>query len=76
MNFIINDKLTRKLKGVKEIGVSSENGYIMGIKENDELVPLSQEIMELVCTSLMDRNKTLIEFCDMKFKITVEQINI
>lgn len=76
MNFIINDKLTRKLKGVEEIGVSSENGYIMGIKENDELVPLSQEIMELVCTSLMDRNKTLIEFCDMKFKITVEQINI
>lgn len=76
MNFIINDKLTRKLKGVKEIGVSSEDGYIMGIKENDELVPLSQEIMELVCTSLMDRNKTLIEFCDMKFKITVEQINI
>ena len=76
MNFIINDKLTIKLKGVKEIGVSSEDGYIMGIKENDELVPLSQEIMELVCTSLMDKNKTLIEFLDMKFKITVEQINI
>lgn len=76
MNFIVNDKLTKKLKGIKEIGASSENGYIMGIKESDELVPLSQEIMELVCTSLMDKNKTLIEFLDMKFKITVEQINI
>jgi len=76
MNFIVNDKLTKKLKGIKEIGTSSEDGYIMGIKDNDELVPLSQEIMELVCISLMNKNKTLIEFCDIKFKITVEQIII
>ena len=48
MNFIVNDKLTKKLKNIKEIGTSSEDGYIMGIKDNDELVPLSQEIMELV----------------------------
>lgn len=76
MKFTINEKLTKKLKGLETIGVEVEQGLIMGIKENDEIVPLSQEIMELVCTSLMDKNKTLIEFCDMKFKITVEQIII
>ena len=76
MKFTINEKLTKKLKGLEAIGVEVEQGLIMGIKDNDELVPLSQEIMELVCISLMDKNKTLIEFCDMKFKITVEQIII
>lgn len=76
MKFTINEKLTKKLKGLEAIGVEVEQGLIMGIKENDTLVLLSQEIMELVCISLMDKNKTLIEFCDMKFKITVEQIII
>lgn len=76
MEFTINKTLTKKLKGIKQIGVSIEDGLIMGVKSNDELVPLSQEILELVCISLMDKKKTLVEFCDMKFKITVEQIII
>ena len=76
MKFTINEKLTKKLKGLEAIGVEVEQGLIMGIKENDTLVPLSQEIMELVCISLMDKKKTLVECFDMKFKITVEQIII
>ena len=75
MEFTVNKNLTKKLKGLVEIGVSIDDGLIMGIKENDELTPLSQEIMELVCISLMDKKKTLISFCDMEFKVTVEQIN-
>ena len=75
MKFTINEKLTKKLKGLEAIGVEVEQGLIMGIKENDEIVPISQEIMELVCISLMDKKKTLISFCDMEFKITVEQIS-
>ena len=75
MEFTINKNLTKKLKGLVEIGVSNDDGLIMGIKKNDELIPLSQEIMELVCISLMDKKKTLISFCDITFKITVEQIN-
>ena len=73
MEFTVNKNLTKKLKGLVEIGVSIDDGLIMGIKENDELIPLSQEIMELVCISLMDKKKTLISFCDMEFKVTVEQ---
>ena len=73
MEFTVNKNLTKKLKGLVEIGVSNDDGLIMGIKENNELIPLSQEIMELVCISLMDKKKTLISFCDMKFKVTVEQ---
>lgn len=75
MEFTVNKKLTKKLKGLIEIGVSNDDGLIMGIKENNKLIPLSQEIMELVCLSLMDKKKTLISFCDTTFKITVEQIN-
>ena len=75
MEFTVNKNLTKKLKGLVEIGVSNNDGLIMGIKENNELIPLSQEIMELVCISLMDKKKTLISFCDITFKITVEQIN-
>ena len=71
MEFTVNKNLTKKLKGLVEIGVSNDDGLIMGIKENDELIPLSQEIMELVCISLMDKKKTLISFCDMEFKVTV-----
>ena len=74
MEFTINKNLTKKLKGLVEIGVSNDDGLIMGIKKNDELIPLSQEIMELVCISLMDKKKTLISFCDTPFKLTVEQI--
>ena len=74
MEFTVNKNLTQKLKGLVEIGVSIDDGLIMGIKENNELIPLSQEIMELVCISLMDKKKTLISFCDTTFKITVEQI--
>lgn len=73
MEFTVNKNLTKKLKGLVEIGVSNDDGLIMGIKENNELIPLSQEIMELVCISLMDKKKTLIPFCDMEFKVTVEQ---
>ena len=73
MEFTVNKNLTKKLKGLVEIGVSIDDGLIMGIKENNELIPLSQEIMEMVCISLMDKKKTLISFCDMEFKITVEQ---
>lgn len=73
MEFTINKNLTKKLKGLVEIGVSIDDGLIMGIKENNELIPLSQEIMELVCISLMDKKKTLISFCNMEFKVTVEQ---
>ena len=73
MEFTVNKNLTKKLKGLVEIGVSIDDGLIMGIKENNKLIPLSQEIMELVCISLMDKKKTLISFCDMKFKVTVEQ---
>lgn len=73
MEFTVNKNLTKKLKGLVEIGVSIDDGLIMGIKENNELIPLSQEIMELVCISLMDKKKTLISFCDMEFKVTVEQ---
>ena len=73
MEFTVNKNLTKKLKGLIEIGVSNDDGLIMGIKENNELIPLSQEIMELVCISLMDKKKTLIPFCDMEFKVTVEQ---
>ena len=75
MKFTVNKNLTRKLKGLVEIGISSDDGLIMGIKENNKLIPLSQEIMELVCLSLMDKKKTLISFCDITFKITVEQIS-
>lgn len=75
MEFTVNKNLTQKIKGLVEIGVSNDDGLIMGIKKNDELVPLSQEVMELVCISLMDKKKTLISFCDITFKITVEQIN-
>lgn len=75
MEFTVNKNLTKKLKGLIEIGVSNDDGLIMGIKENNKLIPLSQEIMELVCISLMDKKKTLISFCDTTFKITVEQIN-
>ena len=73
MEFTVNKNLTKKLKGLIEIGVSIDDGLIMGIKENNKLIPLSQEIMELVCISLMDKKKTLISFCDMEFKVTVEQ---
>lgn len=73
MEFTVNKNLTKKLKGLVEIGVSIDDGLIMGIKENNKLIPLSQEIMELVCISLMDKKKTLISFCDMEFKVTVEQ---
>ena len=73
MEFTVNKNLTKKLKGLVEIGVSIDDGLIMGIKENNELISLSQEIMELVCISLMDKKKTLISFCDMEFKVTVEQ---
>ena len=62
MEFTVNKNLTKKLKGLIEIGVSNNDGLIMGIKENNELIPLSQEIMELVCISLMDKKKTLISF--------------
>ena len=75
MKFSVNKNLTNKLKGLVEIGVSNDDGLIMGIKKNDELIPLSQEIIELVCISLMDKKKTLVSFCDMNFKITVEQIS-
>ena len=74
MEFTINKILTKKLKGIRQIGVSTEDGLIMGMKSNDELVPLSQEILELVCISLMDKKKTLVEFCDLKYKVTIEQI--
>ena len=73
MEFTVNKNLTKKLKGLVEIGVSIDDGLIMGIKENNKLIPLSQEIMELVCISLMDKKKTLISFCDIEFKVTVEQ---
>ena len=49
MEFTVNKNLTKKLKSLIEIGVSNDDGLIMGIKENNELIPLSQEIMELVC---------------------------
>ena len=75
MKFTVNKNLTQKINGLIEIGVSNDDGLIMGIKENNKLIPLSQEIMELVCISLMDKKKTLISFCDITFKITVEQIN-
>ena len=75
MKFTVNKNLTKKINGLVEIGVSNDDGLIMGIKENNKLIPLSQEIMELVCLSLIDKKKTLISFCDITFKITVEQIN-
>jgi len=74
MKFTINEKLTKKLKGLETIGVEVEQGLIVGIKENDEIVPISQEIMELVCLSLMGKKKVLVECFDEKFKITLEQV--
>lgn len=74
MEFTINKTLTKKLQGIKQIGVSTKDGLIMGIKSNNELVPLSQDILELVCISLMDKKKTLVEFCDLKYKVTIEQV--
>lgn len=74
MEFTINKTLTEKLKSLKSIGVENKDGLIMGIKEDNSLVPLSQEIMELVCISLMDKKKTLVECFDVRFKITVEQV--
>lgn len=74
MEFIINKTLTDKLKNIKSIGISVDDGLIMGIDKKDKLIPLSQEIMELVCISLMDRKKTILNSCDVTYKISVEQI--
>ena len=74
MEFIINKTLTDKLKNIKSIGISVDDGLIMGIDKKDKLIPLSQEIMELVCISLMDKKKTILSSCDVTYKISVEQI--
>lgn len=74
MEFIINKSLTKKLKNIKEIGTSSEDGLIMGISKEDKFIQLSQEVMELVCISLMDKKKCLVEFCNLKYKVTIEQV--
>ena len=74
MEFIINKALTDKLKNIKSIGVSVDDGLIMGIDKKDKLIPLSQEIIELVCISLMDRKKTILSSCDVTYKISVDKI--
>lgn len=73
MEFIINKALTEKLEDITSIGVEETDGMIMGITENEEMIPLSKEIFELVAFALWDKS-ILVEACDMKFKIKVEKI--
>jgi hypothetical protein len=73
MNFICNKKLSKKIQDLEEIGVEEEMGLIMGIKRDDTLIPLSEEILELVAFSLWNKSK-IIHTCSKKFKLTVEEI--
>lgn len=73
MKFTINEQLTEKLHGIKEIGIDLDKGMIMAIYEDDSLKSLSQEIFELVVVSLMDSKKTMIECFDREYVITCKQ---
>lgn len=74
MKVVINKTLTSKLEDLEAIGNNAEEvGGIFGVKENDELVPLSQEIYELVAFDLMDKKSKALECFGRKFKITIEE---
>lgn len=74
MELIVQDSFTDKLERIVRIGNETETGMIFGFDKDDNLIPLSQEIFELVVFSLVDDGKTIIECFDRKFKLTLEQL--
>lgn len=74
IELITNISLTNKLKKIDTISVEVKRGMIFGVCEDDELIPMSQEIFEVVATALIGSNGKILEALGRKFKITAEEI--
>ena len=74
MNVLTNSELTEKLKNIVSIFNDADSGRIFGEDEDGQLIPMSQEIFELVVVSLMDSKKKIIECFDRKYKVTIEEL--
>lgn len=77
MELIINKALSQKLKKNNIVGIGSNTDDIGGIcaaTKNGKLIPVGEEVYDLVLLDLWDKKSKLIESFDRQFKITIEQV--